>query len=149
MKTYIINKILLLAAILSFSACSIETELINYGKDNCTFCKMTIMDKQFGTELVTLKGKVFKFDDLSCMSKYMKTAELHEADCKHVVVSNFEKPGEFIDFNKAFYIQSENLQSPMLGNTAAFNSEISTQKFASSDSLAKNITWTEIKDLFK
>lgn len=149
MKTYIINKILLLAAILSFSACSIETEPINYGKENCAFCKMTIMDKQFGTELVTLKGKVFKFDDLSCMSKYMKTAELHEADCKHVVVSNYEKPGEFIDFNKAFYILSENLQSPMLGNIAAFDSETSIQELVTTDSTAKNITWTEIKDLFK
>ncbi len=149
MKTYIINKILLLAAILSFSACSIETEPINYGKENCAFCKMTIVDKQFGTELVTLKGKVFKFDDLSCMSKYMKTAELHEADCKHVVVSNYEKPGEFIDFNKAFFIQSENLQSPMLGNIAAFDSETSIQEFITTDSTTKNITWTEIKDLFK
>lgn len=149
MKTNIINKILLLAANLSFSACSIETEPINYGKENCAFCKMTIMDKQFGTELVTLKGKVFKFDDLSCMSKYMKTAEFHEADCKHVVVSNYEKPGEFIDFNKAFYIQSENLQSPMLGNIAAFDSETSIQDLVTTDSTAKNITWTEIKDLFK
>jgi len=149
MKTYILNTILVLTAIIIFSACTIETEPINYGKENCAFCKMTIMDKKFGTELVTLKGKVFKFDDLSCMSKYMKTAELHEADCKHVVVGNYEKPGEFIDFNKAFFIHSESFQSPMLGNIAAFDRETSFQELVTMDSTAKNITWTEIKDLFK
>lgn len=149
MKTYIINRVLIFIAFFSFSACSIETEPINYGKENCAFCKMTIMDKQFGTELVTIKGKVFKFDDLSCMSKYMKTAELHEADCKHVVVNNYEKPGEFMDYNKAFFVQAENLQSPMLGNIAAFDNEVSLQEFKSTDSTAKNITWTGIKDLYK
>lgn len=149
MKNYILNTILVLSIIFTFSACSIETEPINYGKENCAFCKMTIMDKQFGTELVTLKGKVFKFDDLSCMSKYMKTNDLHEADCKHVVISNYEKPEEFLDFNKAFFIQAENLQSPMLGNIAAFDSETAIQELVTTDSTAKNITWTEIKTLFK
>ena len=146
MKTYIKNSLLLIWAIFIASACSIETEPINYGIDNCTFCKMTIMDKKFGTELVTLKGKVFKFDDLSCMSKYMKTADLHEADCKHVVVSSYNKPEAFLDLKEAFFIQSENLPSPMLGNIVAFESKSSAQKFVSRDSLAKNVTWTEIKN---
>lgn len=146
MKTKTLNIFFLFSALFAVSACSIETEPINYGIDNCTFCKMTIMDKKFGSELVTLKGKVFKFDDLSCMSKYMKTANLHEADCKHVVVNSYNNPEKFLDLNKAFIIQSENLQSPMLGNIVAFESKSSAQKFASRDSLAKNVTWTEIKN---
>jgi copper chaperone NosL len=149
MKTNILKFFFLLSAIITVSGCSLETEPISYGKDNCTFCKMTIMDKRFGAELVTLKGKVFKFDDLSCMSKYMKTANLHEVDCKHVVVSSYFKPEEFLDLKETFFIQSEKLQSPMLGNIAAFESESLAQKFGSSDSQSKKITWTEIKDLLK
>lgn len=149
MKTYLKKTIFLTLTIFILSACSTETEPINYGKENCTFCKMTIMDKKFGSELVTLKGKVFKFDDLSCMSKYMKTANLHEADCKHVVVNSYNKPEEFLDIKKAFFIQSENLQSPMLGNIGAFESEGLAQKFGSGDSQSKKVTWTEIKDLLK
>jgi copper chaperone NosL len=148
MKTNILNIFFLLSTIITVSGCSLKTEPISYGKDNCTFCKMTIMDKKFGAELVTLKGKVFKFDDLSCMSKYMKTANLNEADYKHVVVSSYNNPEKFLDLNNAFIIQSENLQSPMLGNIAAFESEGLALKFASADSLAKNVTWIEIKNHF-
>ena len=33
-------------------------------------CKMTLVDKKFGAEVVTKKGKVYKFDDLNCMIKF-------------------------------------------------------------------------------
>ena len=128
--------------------CTTETEPISYGKDICSFCKMTIMDKKFGTELVTKKGKIFKFDDVGCMIKYMKTSNTEEANCQHLVLNSFEKPGEFIPFEKAFFIKSENLKSPMLGNIAAFSSEEEAMKLSKTDSVAKNIVWTELKDLF-
>jgi copper chaperone NosL len=128
--------------------CTTETEPISYGKDICSFCKMTIMDKKFGTELVTKKGKIFKFDDVGCMIKYMKTSSTEESNCQHLVLNSFEKPGEFIPFEKAFFIKSENLKSPMLGNIAAFSLEAEAMKLSKTDSVAKNIVWTELKDLF-
>jgi copper chaperone NosL len=142
-------KVLLIGLSGFVSACSFDTEPIRYGQDICSFCKMTVMDKKFGCEIVTSKGKVFKFDDLSCMIKYMKTAQLHEADCKHVVINSYENPGEFIAYNQALFVKTVNLQSPMLGNVAAFEKEISAMSFVKTDSTAKNITWTELKDTFE
>ena len=56
--------------IINLDSCSTEPEQLQYGTDACHFCKMTLMDKKFGAELVTTKGKVYKFDDLSCFINY-------------------------------------------------------------------------------
>ena len=39
-------------------------------KDQCESCKMTYADIRFGAECITSKGKVYKFDDLSCMKAF-------------------------------------------------------------------------------
>jgi len=54
------------------TACSHEPDPIRYGKDACAHCKMTIMDKRFSAELITAKGKVFKFDAAECMAGFLK-----------------------------------------------------------------------------
>ena len=66
------KKTVLIFAILTvvLSACSISPQPINYGKDGCSFCKMTIVDKQHGTQIVTEKGKAFKFDAIECLLNY-------------------------------------------------------------------------------
>ena len=145
MKKYVLG---LLAAI-AVIGCSFETEPIDYGKDICAFCKMTIMDKRFGTELVTSKGKVFKFDDLGCMIKYMKTSELHEADCKHIVMNNFEKPGDFVSFKQAIFVKTSSISSPMLGNVVSFDNETAAQNFAKSDTTSKSLSWIQVNELLK
>ena len=106
------------------------------------------MDKKFGTELVTSKGKVYKFDDAGCMVKFMKISTIQESDCKHIVLSSFDKSGGLIPFQKVYFVKSERFQSPMLGNIAAFNSEMEAQKYINSDSTSKSVLWTDLKDLF-
>ncbi|HEY3387683.1 MAG TPA: hypothetical protein VGK46_14315, partial [Saprospiraceae bacterium] len=54
-------------------ACSQDPEPLRYGKDTCYTCKMTLMDKKFGAELVTAKGKVYKFDDVNCMVNFINS----------------------------------------------------------------------------
>jgi len=53
MKTLTALSIIVLALL---SACSRAPEPIVYGKDACTHCKMTIMDKRFAAEIITSKG---------------------------------------------------------------------------------------------
>ena len=48
-------------------SCKVEESPINYGQDACKFCKMTIVDKQHAAEIVTKKGKPFKYDAIECM----------------------------------------------------------------------------------
>ena len=87
------------------SSCSSQTEPIHYGKDNCNLCKMTIMDKEYACELVTSKGKVFKFDDVTCMVKYMKASQTSDADYDFIVVNDFKNPKKFIDVETGETIQ--------------------------------------------
>src|SRR5690606_30570495 len=56
--------------LLLFTACKPEAQAIDYGFDSCTHCKMTIADNRYGAELVTQKGKVYKFDAVECLTAY-------------------------------------------------------------------------------
>lgn len=91
---------------------------VNLDKDACEFCKMNISDAHFMAELVTKKGRVYKFDDISCMIKYAET--LDKNSVKSYYAGNIEKTNEFIDAASAWYIKHDNFKSPMGGNTAAF-----------------------------
>ena len=46
-----------------FMSCNTKPEPFAIGKDNCSFCKMGIIDPRFGGEMITKKGKIYKFDD--------------------------------------------------------------------------------------
>jgi copper chaperone NosL len=92
------------------SACTGDKpQAIVYGHDSCSHCKMTITDRRFGGELVTKKGKVYKFDSLECLNQYMN---LHSDDYK-IYVADSTQGGNLIEAEKAnFEIHSE-LRSPM------------------------------------
>ena len=66
------NIILVLSLItILISACSKGPQPINYGEDECEFCKMMVMDKRYGAELVTDKGKIYFFDSIECLVGYL------------------------------------------------------------------------------
>lgn len=122
--------------------CSTEPEPIVYGKDACHFCKMTIVDNKFGTEIMTSKGKAFKFDDVHCMVGYLKKERIQEADMAHVVVNDFNQGGAFIPVKNAYFLLSEAFKSPMRGDIAAFKNESEASKSKPAD--AKTMTWAEV-----
>lgn len=86
---------------------------INYGQDQCDYCKMTIADKRFGTELVTSKGKTYKFDSVECLAAYQYTSSLTADDIHSMWVTDFGYPGSFLDVDKAQIIASERQKTPM------------------------------------
>ena len=105
-----------------FTSCSSGPQSIALGKDACSFCKMTIADRNFGAELITNKGKIYKFDDTHCLAAFKKESVKNE-DVKNVYFVNFLEPHNFIEADKAHFLQSEELHSPMGGNTAVFENE--------------------------
>jgi copper chaperone NosL len=63
-----INLAISLLALVLFSSCSSSgPEKINLNKDDCHNCKMSISDKRFACEIVTEKGRAYKFDDITCL----------------------------------------------------------------------------------
>lgn len=107
-------------AFLFLQACSGGPEPIHYGKDGCDFCKMIIVDSHFGAELVTSKGKIYKFDSIECMIHYFRQNSGLNIVSALMLVTDHSRPGEMIDARKAGYLVSEKLPSPMGASLSAF-----------------------------
>jgi len=120
-----VAKVAIAACALMFfiSACSNKPQPFNYGKDVCDNCKMTIVDPKFGGEIITKKGKAYKFDDVRCMIQFLRSDVIKENQIMQKLIVNFQKQNDFIDVNKAFLLASAELKSPMGGNTAALVSQ--------------------------
>ncbi len=107
-------------------SCSTEPQPINFGKDLCAHCSMTIMDKKFGAEMVNSKGKAVKFDSGECMVNYINSETKFEA-AQYLIV-NYTSEGELIKAEEAFFLHGGNVNSPMGGNLAAFNTKADAEK---------------------
>ncbi|MFO7259230.1 MAG: nitrous oxide reductase accessory protein NosL [Bacteroidota bacterium] len=104
-------------------ACSVKPEPLQYGVDACHTCKMTLVDRKFGAEIVTKKGKVFKFDDMNCMVNFLNSGEVQDRDVAYRLVVDFATPEKLIPAGDAFYVKSNEIRSPMASGIAAFESE--------------------------
>lgn len=109
-----------LSCCLLLFSCTIEPQPINYGTDQCHSCKMSIVDKAHASELVTKKGRAQKFDAIECMVHYLSNNP--EQQNAYVLVSDFDDPGKFIDAEKAIFLVSEQIPSPMGAFLSAFSS---------------------------
>lgn len=126
------------------ASCSNAPEPINYGKDACEHCKMTIMDIKFGAEIVTSKGRIFKFDAIECMTGYIKeNPEGMENQDTQFLTVNIASPGNLIDARTAFFLKDKAFRSPMGGNLSSFNlKQLAENNLQSSD--GKVLTWNEL-----
>lgn len=115
----------LLAIILA--GCSIEPKPIEYGVDNCAFCRMTIADQKYGAEAITKKGKIYKYDALECMVNDMQRGGLVEAEFHSLLTVDFTQPTTLIDATTAVYLQSDQLRSPMAVNLTSFSDDQSAR----------------------
>ena len=128
---------------LQFLACSVAPEPIRYGHDQCQYCKMIISDARFGAELVTLKGRIVKFDAIECMVPYM--LENGEDKFAFRMVTIVDEPGTLIAANNAQYLISEAIQSPMGGNLSAHRE----RREVLHQSKHLWLSWSELKNDFK
>ena len=118
----------LFVLVIAGSGCSTSPQPIRIGKDNCEFCKMSISDDRFGAEIVSKKGKVFKFDDAHCVLNFVKSSRIQHADIDEVYFTDFNSPHDLLRVNEAHFLQSPDFRSPMNGNIAAFRSADSLEK---------------------
>jgi len=101
--------------------CTASPKPITYGQDACQSCLMTIVDERHAAELVSTKGKVFKFDAIECMVRNMEE-ETHRSYAL-ALVCDYDNPGVFIDASAASYIISPAIPSPMGAFLSAVSSE--------------------------
>lgn len=121
----LVSCVFLIICILGISSCAPSPEPIEYGTDNCSYCKMTIIEQSHGAELVTSKGKVYKFDSIECMAAYILKNKIRKEGIHSLLVTDFEDPGVFVDAISATFLHSAQLRSPMgLNLTAVQNREV-------------------------
>ena len=102
-------------------SCSVEPENINYGKEACNFCKMTIVDPQHASEAVTAKGKVYKYDAIECMINGLEQKKNIKIGL--LFVNDYSTPGTLIDAKTATFLISKEIKSPMGAFLSAFESK--------------------------
>ncbi len=139
--------IVFFVSVLMYS-CSVEPSPLIYGKDGCHTCKMTLMDKKFGAEIVTTKGKVFKFDDMNCMINFLNSANMDDHDIAYHLVIDFANPEKFINAKDAHYVKSDKIRSPMASEIAAFSKKEDLDK-TNKEWKGILLSWGELVTEFK
>ena len=117
-KTFLI--IILPGILFLLSSCNAEFDPISYGHDACAHCKMTIIDKRYAAEILTKKGKVYKFDDMACLKKYIKENNLPESELTVYVADYYNPDSKFLNARLVVYLHDDIFKSPMNGSFAAF-----------------------------
>ncbi len=130
-----------ISVLLLLTGCKVEPEPINYGKDQCHFCKMNIVDKQHAAQMVTKKGKQYKYDAIECMvNELNKTGNIN--DIAIFLISDYGL-GKMTDAQSATYLISEKIKSPMGANLSGFSSMERAEKFKKENG-GDLYTWEEI-----
>ena len=115
--------LLILFITVGLCSCSVKPEPLHFGKDGCYACKMTLIDQKFGSEIVTKKGKIYKFDDVNCLVGFYKSGFEPADNIQHILIIDFQKPGELVDAKTAKFVKSDALRTPMASQVAAFSAD--------------------------
>jgi len=126
---------------LFLSSCSTSPRVLKPGTDACDFCKMTVTDPKFGSELITSTGKLYVFDDLHCLQGYASSNKdrLHKAAYYVVDFQN----GAMVPAGDAILVHSDAVHSPMGSNTITFANSSDANQFIKSNG-GNEVSWNSI-----
>lgn len=108
--------------LVSFASCSQSAEPIKTGTDNCNYCQMTIMKNTNGGEIISNKGKVFKFDDIGCLRDFIADKKITPAEISKIYFNEFET-GELMESALLVLINNNTFKTPMNWNIIAVKKE--------------------------
>ena len=146
MRSFIILSLLVLFAL---SACQSQIDLnqppdIRYGEDICLECNMIISEPRFAAAYYNGDGDAQIFDDIGGMAIYH--AEHQEEDIAQFWVHDY-KTEAWIIADQAFFVMSDNLQTPMGHGVVAFSEQNQAENLVS-EAGGMLMTFTEVLDSF-
>ncbi len=139
------NSIIILVIMSIATACHPEKTPIEYGYDKCHYCKMTIVDKRFGSELVTRKGKVYMFDATECLVNFIRKEHVASDNVFMILTNTFDNPGELVQAEQCSFLISENMPSPMGMYINPFADRSIASEYQQSQN-GKIFEWHELKE---
>ncbi len=128
-------------------SCNVSPQHIEYGTDACQYCNMAIVDRQHASQVVTTKGKAYKYDAIECMVHSLQD-ELKDTEIALYLTADFNQPGQLMDATMATYLVSEQISSPMGANLSAFENEKTAQK-EQKKFTGELFSWEEIQNHLK
>jgi copper chaperone NosL len=142
------NRLILFIFLLTLYACNVSERPIEYGTDDCDYCKMIIMDHRYGSELVTNKGKVYMFDAAECLIDYLHYNEDIRLAAKYLLITPYTHPDQLSDAKSATYLVSGQMASPMGAYLTAFASKEIAVQFQA-DNGGDLYAWDELYKNFR
>ena len=130
---------------LIFIGCQNGPKPINYGNDECDYCKMMISDAKYGSEFVTEKGKVYKFDSIECLTAYLMKNDVENSK---LYFGNFDNPENFIEGTIVIFVRSEKLRSPMGKYLSAHENKANAEDIIN-EYVGRIMNWNEVQTLVK
>jgi copper chaperone NosL len=110
---------------------------------------MKISDPLYGAEMVTSKGKAYKFDAIECLAAFVNEGtEVASTDVAGLYVTNLTKPEVFIPAEKAVYVRSTAIKSPMGMGLAAVSTEEEAKR-VEMNYFGDILTWDKVKATVK
>lgn len=110
-------------SVLVLAGCSTEPQPILFGEDADAYCRMTISDARFASQIVTKTGKAYKFDSIECLTSFLAAGTVADQDVHSVWVTDASAPGTLIAADAARFVRSEQIRSPMGGGLLAFGTQ--------------------------
>ncbi|HEX7296861.1 MAG TPA: nitrous oxide reductase accessory protein NosL, partial [Pyrinomonadaceae bacterium] len=88
--------------------------------------RMAISEKQYAAELIDSDGVALKFDDIGCMTKFVKSDKNKTSIAASFVMDFNDR--QWIKADDAFYVRSPEFTTPMNGGIVAFRNETRAQQ---------------------
>ncbi len=125
--------------------CEPTVQAINYGKDGCSYCRMTIVEDFYGTELLTKKGKAYKFDSIECLAAFVIKEELASKNIHSLYFTDFEDAGNLYPLGEIKFVQAKKLKSPMGLNLSAYRNQGTADNVAELY-FGETMTWDQVQN---
>ena len=111
-----------LLALLVVGACASGPVPIHWGEEECAHCQMVISDERYAAQVVDSRGKAWKFDSIECMLGFL--GDDARSSGGYVAYVADGRDG-WLPAESSYFVQSEQIRSPMGGGYIAVGDEAS------------------------
>nr|WP_262902006.1 nitrous oxide reductase accessory protein NosL [Winogradskyella vincentii] len=99
----------------------------------CNYCQMTIVTKTHAAQMVTDKGKQYKFDAIECMIRFLDDKQ-NLISKSNLLITDYNAPGTMTNAKTANYVICEEISSPMGANLTGFATKSNVKELINSSS---------------
>ncbi len=150
MKTDI--KYILFISILSLMlfavGCEQGPQEIRIGEQECDHCRMMISQEQFAAQLVTRQGRQYAFDAIECMAAFRDSRAARDLEIQSLWVPDFNRPENWLEADKAHFLQSDQLRSPMALNFSAYSGQEEARR-QQEEFGGRTLGWSEVQSIVR